>query len=75
MPAPMRHGRARSSEQALVARAGKGGIDPNIRGQVNTDTKTIADSDKSFIDSLIFWQDPRPVRRDHRSDQGAAAHP
>ena len=43
-----------SAEQSLVARAGKGGIDPNIRGQVNTDTKTLAESDKSFIDSLIF---------------------
>lgn len=49
-----------NSEQALVARAGQGGIDPNIRGRVNQDTKTIADSDKSFIDSLIFWQDSTP---------------
>lgn len=49
-----------SSEQALVARAGQGGLDPNIRGQVNKDTKTLGDSDKSFIDSLIFWQDSGP---------------
>jgi hypothetical protein len=49
-----------SSEQALVAKAGQGGIDPNIRSRVNTDTKTIADNDKSFIDSLIFWQDAPP---------------
>ena len=49
-----------SAEQSLVARAGKGGIDPNIRGQVNTDTKTLAESDKSFIDGLIFWQDSPP---------------
>jgi hypothetical protein len=51
-----------ASEQALVAKAssGAGGVDPNIRAVVNKDTKTIADNDKSFIDSLIFWQDKGP---------------
>ncbi|MDP1966664.1 MAG: DUF3035 domain-containing protein [Reyranella sp.] len=49
-----------ASEQALVAKAGQGGIDPNIRSRVNQDTKTISDNDKTFIDSLIFWQDPPP---------------
>ena len=49
-----------ASEQALVAKAGQGGVDPNIRSRVNTDTRTINDSDKSFVDSLIFWQDPAP---------------
>ncbi|MDI1285338.1 MAG: DUF3035 domain-containing protein [Reyranella sp.] len=50
-----------ASEQALVAKAGQGGIDPNIRSRVNTDTRTINDSDKSFVDSLIFWQDAPPT--------------
>ena len=50
-----------ASEQALVAKAGQGGIDPNIRGRVNTDTRTINDSDKSFIDGLIFWQNTGPT--------------
>ncbi|MDP2331267.1 MAG: DUF3035 domain-containing protein [Reyranella sp.] len=49
-----------ASERALVAKAGQGGIDPNIRSQVNQDTRTIADSDKTFIDGLIFWQDKPP---------------
>lgn len=52
--------RSGASEQALVARASAGGVDPNIRAQVNRDTRTIADSEKSFIDSLIFWQDSPP---------------
>ena len=56
-PPPMAGG---ASEQALVAKAGQGGIDPNIRSRVNTDTRTINDSDKSFVDSLIFWQDKPP---------------
>lgn len=52
---------ATGSEQALVQRAAKGGIDPSIRSRVNQDTKTLNDSDKSFVDSLIFWQDsPTP---------------
>ena len=50
-----------ASEQALVAKAGAGGIDPNIRAQVNRDTRVIDDSNKSFIDSLIFWQDKGPT--------------
>ena len=44
-----------------MAKAGQGGIDPNIRGRVNTDTRTINDSDKSFIDGLIFWQNTGPT--------------
>jgi len=50
-----------ASEAALVAKAGAGGIDPNIRSQVNRDTRVLAEKDNSFIDSLIFWQDkPTP---------------
>jgi hypothetical protein len=56
---PPRSGDA--SEQALVAKATRGGIDPNIRGQVNRDTRTIADKDNGFIDSLIFWHDKQPT--------------
>lgn len=53
--------RATGSEQALVARASQGGADPDIRSRVNQDTKTINNSDKGFIDSLIFWQEPVPA--------------
>jgi hypothetical protein len=48
-----------ASERALIAKAGGGG-DPNIRSQVNRDTRVIDDSNKTFIDSLIFWQDKGP---------------
>ncbi len=51
-----------ASEQALVARASQGvAVDPNIRAQVNRDTRVIADQNTSFIDSLIFWQDKEPA--------------
>lgn len=50
------------SENALVARASAGvAVDPNIRSTVNRDTRVIADSNTSFIDSLIFWQDKDPA--------------
>ena len=49
-----------AAERSLVARATQGGLDPNIRSQVNRDTRTIAEADKSFIDTLIFWQDKPP---------------
>jgi hypothetical protein len=59
-PAPPRAGDA--SEQALVARASTGvSVDPNIRSQVNRDTRVIADQNSSFIDSLIFWQEKEPA--------------
>ena len=60
-PPPGVTSRGTGSEQALVAKVGQGGaIDPDIRGRVNQDTRTINDSNKSFVDSLIFWQDPQP---------------
>src|SRR6478672_3050215 len=34
-----------ASEQALVAKAGASGVDPNIRSQVNRDTRTLAEKD------------------------------
>ena len=50
-----------ASEAALVAKASVGGVDPNIRGQVNRDTRTIAEKDNTWIDSLIFWREkPTP---------------
>ena len=49
-----------ASEQSLVAKASAGGVDPNIRSQVNTDTRVLAAKDNGFIDSLIFWQDKPP---------------
>src|SRR5688572_22893254 len=57
-PAPGAPGDA--SEKALIAKASTGGVDPNIRSQVNRDTRTLADQDKTWIDSLIFWQDRPP---------------
>ena len=60
-----------ASEQSLIAKAGAGGVDPNIRSQVNRDTRVLAEQDKTWIDSLIFWQDapPRGVVLDPEKEQ------
>jgi hypothetical protein len=58
--APAAPGRP-GSEQALVQKAGGATADPNIRSRVNQDTRTINDNDKSFVDSLIFWQETPPA--------------
>jgi hypothetical protein len=49
-----------SSERALVAKASSSGVNPNIRSEVNRDTRVLAAKDNTFIDSLIFWQDRPP---------------
>ncbi|MEO8560159.1 MAG: DUF3035 domain-containing protein, partial [Rhodospirillales bacterium] len=42
------------------AKAGAQGADPNIRNTVNEESRLLADSDRSFIDSLIFWRTTPP---------------
>lgn len=60
-PAGAMAGAGGQSEQALLAKAGARGADPNIRSTVNEESRLIADNDRSFIDSLIFWRkDPPP---------------
>ena len=49
-----------ASEASLIAKASAGGVDPNIRSQVNQDTRVLGAKDNTFIDSLIFWQDKPP---------------
>ena len=49
------------SEGALLAKAGASGADPSIRDKVNEESRLLAENDRSFIDSLIFWRkDPPP---------------
>ncbi len=51
-----------SGEAALLAKAGQTGpsVDPDVRQKVNRESKVIAASNRSVIDSLIFWQDKPP---------------
>ena len=46
-------------ESALLKQAGAASADPNIRAEVKNETMTLADADKRWIDSLLFWKGPR----------------
>ncbi|WP_188263119.1 DUF3035 domain-containing protein [Azospirillum tabaci] len=46
-----------AGESALIAQAGaKSGIEPGIRNKVDQETTQLVVADKSWIDSLLFWQ-------------------
>jgi hypothetical protein len=73
-------------ESALLAKAGQSGtsVDPDIRTKVNRESKVIADSNRSVIDSLIFWQpraepgvllDPAREQQRLRESQATGATP
>lgn len=48
-----------AGESSLIAQAGaKGGIDPNVRSKVDQETTQLLIADKSWIDTLLFWQTP-----------------
>lgn len=49
-----------AGEVALLARAGTTSALPGIRQVINEDNALYADEDKTFIDTLIFWQDQPP---------------
>ncbi|MBI3452699.1 MAG: DUF3035 domain-containing protein [Rhodospirillales bacterium] len=45
-------------EQALLAHAGASRADPDIREIIDRESTVLADADKTFLDSLIFWRKP-----------------
>jgi hypothetical protein len=49
-----------AGESALLKQAGAASADPNIRTEVDSDTMTLADADKRWIDTLLFWKAPTP---------------
>ena len=60
-PAPPGAPAAPALGAALVRRRAAAASTPTSAAGSTSDTKTINDSDKTFIDSLIFWQDPPPA--------------
>jgi hypothetical protein len=48
-------------ESAFLKHAGAASSDPNIRRQVDRETATLADADKRWIDSLLFWKKSQPA--------------
>jgi hypothetical protein len=48
------------AEADLLADAGADSADPNIRQVVDREAVTLAETDETFIDTLLFWQSPPP---------------
>ncbi len=49
-----------SGESALLQSAGAGGVDPNIRQLVDSETAEDEADSKTLADTLVFWRDPEP---------------
>ncbi len=49
-----------SGESALLQSAGAGGVDPNIRSLVDSETAADAADSETLADTLVFWRDPEP---------------
>lgn len=47
------------AESALLKQAGATKVDPGIRREVDRESATIAANDKGWLDSLMFWKEPR----------------
>ena len=47
-------------EQALLARAGNGEVDPNIRQIINQETDLFNAQNTNFMDTLVFWREEPP---------------
>jgi len=47
-------------ESALLAKANALQADPKIRDVIDRETSMLSDADKSFVDSLLFWQAKEP---------------
>ncbi len=41
-----------------MKQAGAGGVDPNIRQIVNQENSKLLETDRSFVDTLVFWKAP-----------------
>ena len=47
-------------EQLLLKQAGAENANPDIRTVVNKESSVLAEEEKSFTDTLVFWRDPEP---------------
>ncbi len=66
-------------EAALLRQAGAGAADTAIRAQVDLESAALAESGKSFIDKLLFWEDAKlpgtvvdPVKESQRIRENVA---
>lgn len=57
---PQATGQVSAGERTVLSRAGADQADPDIRSQVDRESRVLAASERSFVDGLLFWQSDRP---------------
>jgi hypothetical protein len=50
-----------AGEQQLLGRIGADKVDPGIREQIDRETQSLAEADKTFVDRLLFWRATDPA--------------
>jgi hypothetical protein len=49
-----------AGEQQLLGRIGADKVDPGIREQIDRETQSLAEADRTFVDRLLFWRATDP---------------
>ncbi len=49
-----------AGEQQLLGRIGADKVDPGIRDQIDRETRSLAEADRTFVDRLLFWRTTDP---------------
>lgn len=60
-------------ERVLLANTGADAADPRIRQVVNTETRSLIEQDKTFVDDVIFWRKPGAAPDERLVDSRAEA--
>lgn len=60
-------------ERVLLANTGADAADPRIRQVVNTETRSLIEQDKTFVDDVIFWRKPGVAPDERLVDSRAEA--
>ena len=53
-------GTSSSDEAVFLAHAGAANAQPNIRATIDAETRNLVAADKSWVDTLMFWQKQQP---------------
>ena len=59
------------AEIALLTKAGVDKADPKIRQLVNSESAVLAEAQSGFVETLIFWRDPKPSGKTVDADKEA----
>ncbi len=60
-------------EQQILGRVGADRVDPGIRDQIDRETQSLVEADRSFVDRLLFWRTNEPGVPGERVDAAKEA--